>query len=178
MVMAGEAKELIDKISLAAQRMSELIRDVLNFSKVLDTNVFEQVDLNVIMKNVSKDFEMLIGQKKAVITQDKLPVIAAVPLQMNQLFYNLPGNAIKFSRPDVPPVIHISFRKLTSGDVQAHPALNNAIHYCEIIFSDHGIGINEIFMEQIFQIFHRLNASERFEGTGIGLALCNMYFYL
>ena len=176
--MAGEAKELIDKISLAAQRMSELIRDVLNFSKVLDTNVFEQVDLNVIMENVSKDFEMLIGQKKAVITQDKLPVIAAVPLQMNQLFYNLPGNAIKFSRPDVAPVIHISCRKLTSGDVQAHPALNNAIHYCEIIFSDHGIGINEIFMEQIFLIFHRLNASERFEGTGIGLGLCNMYFYL
>jgi len=170
--MAGEAKELIDKISLAAQRMSELIRDVLNFSKVLDTNVFEQVDLNVIMKNVSKDFEMLIGQKKAVITQDKLPVIAAVPLQMNQLFYNLLGNAIKFSRPDVAPVIHISCRKLTAGDVQAHPALNNDIPYCEIIFSDNGIGINEIFMEQIFLIFHRLNASERFEGTGIGLALC------
>jgi len=170
--MAGEAKELIDKISLAAQRMSELIRDVLNFSKVLDTNVFEQVDLNVIMENVSKDFEMLIGQKKAVITQDKLPVIAAVPLQMNQLFYNLLGNAIKFSRPDVAPVIHISCRKLTAGDVQAHPALNNDIPYCEIIFSDNGIGINEIFMEQIFLIFHRLNASERFEGTGIGLALC------
>jgi two-component system CheB/CheR fusion protein len=170
--IAGEARELIDKISLAAQRMSELIRDVLNFSKVLDANVFEPVDLNVILQNVKKDFELLIEQKKAVITQDNLPVIAAVPLQMNQLFYNLLGNAIKFSRPDVAPVIHISCRKLNTGDVQAHPALNNAASYCEIIFSDNGIGINEIFVEQIFLIFQRLNAKERFEGTGIGLALC------
>lgn len=171
-VMVGEAKELIDKISLAAQRMSELIRDLLNFSKVLDANIFEEVDLNVILKNVKNDFEMLIEQKKAVITQDELPVIKAAPLQMNQLFYNLLGNAIKFSRRDVAPVIHISCRKLTAGDVQAHPVLNNASSNWEIIFSDNGIGINEIFMEQIFLIFHRLNASERFEGTGIGLALC------
>ena len=56
--------------------------------------------------------------------------------------------------------------------MQAHPALDNVTSYCEIIFSDNGIGIDEIFMEQIFLIFHRLNASERFEGTGIGLALC------
>lgn len=170
--MAGEARELIDKISLAAKRMSELIRDVLNFSKVLDANVFERLDLNVILQNVKKDFELMIEQKKAVITQDELPVIKAVPLQMNQLFYNLLGNAIKFSRPAIAPVIHISCRKLTTGDVQAHPALNDAGSYCEIIFSDNGIGINEIFVEQIFLIFQRLNASERFEGTGIGLALC------
>jgi two-component system CheB/CheR fusion protein len=170
--IVGEARELIDKISLAAQRMSGLIRDVLNFSKVLDSNVIEQVDLNVILQNFRKDFDMLIEQKKAIITQDELPVIKAVPLQMIQLFYNLLGNAIKFSRPDVAPVIHISCRMLPAVEVQTHPALNNAFSYCEIIFSDNGIGINEEFLEQIFLIFQRLNAKDRFEGTGIGLALC------
>lgn len=168
----GEPKELIDKIRLAAQRMSGLIRDVLNFSKVLDSNVFEQVDLNVILQNVRKDFDMLIEQKKAIITQDELPVIKAVPLQMNQLFLNLLGNAIKFSRPNVAPVIHISCKMLTAAEVQTHPALDGAYTYCEIIFSDNGIGINEEFMEQIFLIFQRLNARVLYEGTGIGLALC------
>jgi two-component system CheB/CheR fusion protein len=168
----GEARELIDKISLSAQRMSGLINDVLNFSKVLDTSVFEQVDLNVILQNLRNDFDMLIEQKKAIITQDKLPVIKAVPLQMNQLFYNLLGNALKFSRPEIPPVIHISCRMLTADEMQAHPSLNNTASFCEIVFSDNGIGIQEIFMEQVFLIFQRLNAKERFEGTGIGLALC------
>lgn len=170
--IAGEAKVLIDKITLAAQRMSGLIRDVLNYSKVLDDNAFTQVDLNVILQNVRNDFDMLIEQKKAIITQDELPVIKAVPLQMNQLFYNLLGNALKFSRPDVAPVIHISYRMLPAGEMQVHPSLNSDLPYCEIIFTDNGIGINEKFMEQIFMIFHRLNAREHFEGTGIGLALC------
>lgn len=168
----GEAWELINKISVAAKRMSDLISDVLNFSKVLDANVFEQVDLNVILQNVSNDFDMLIEQKKAIISKGELPVIKAVPLQMNQLFYNLIGNAIKFSRPDVAPVIHISCRTLSAVEVQTHPSLNSTSSYYEIIFSDNGIGIDKEFMEQVFQIFQRLNARERFEGTGIGLALC------
>ncbi|OQP54194.1 hypothetical protein A4D02_19935 [Niastella koreensis] len=170
--LMGDARELIGKINVAAQRMSGLIRDVLNFSKVLDSSVFEQVDLNVILQSVRKDFDMLIEQKKVVITQDELPVIKAVPLQMNQLFYNLLGNAIKFSRPDVTPVIHISCRMLMPDELLTHPTLNSASAYWEIIFSDNGIGIDEEFSEQIFQIFQRLNAKDRFEGTGIGLALC------
>lgn len=170
--IAGEASELINKISLSAQRMSVMISDVLNFSKVLDANVFEQVNLNVTLQNVRNDLDMLIEQKKAIITQDELPVIKAVPLQMNQLFYNLMGNAIKFSRPDVPPVIHISSRILPANEVRMHPSLKSTSSYYEITFSDNGIGIDEEFMEQIFLIFQRLNARERFEGTGIGLALC------
>ena len=149
-----------------------MISDVLNFSKVLDANVFEQVNLNVILQNVLNDFDMLIEQKKAVITQDELPVIKAVPLQMNQLFYNLLNNALKFSRQDVTPVIHISSRTLPANEVNMHPSLNSTSSYCEIIFSDNGIGIHKAFNEQVFQIFQRLNARDHFEGTGIGLALC------
>jgi two-component system, chemotaxis family, CheB/CheR fusion protein len=170
--IVGDARELINKISVAAQRMSALIQDVLNFSKILDSNIIEKVDLNVILQNVRKDFDLLIEQKKAVIIQDELPVIKGVSLQMNQLLYNLLGNALKFSRPDVAPVIHISCRMLPAVEVQTHPVLNSASSYFEIIFSDNGIGIDEEFMEQIFLIFHRLNAKALYEGTGIGLALC------
>ena len=170
--IGAEAGELIDKISVAAQRMSGLIHDVLNFSKVLDASVFERVDLNGILQNVMSDFDLQIEQKSAMITHDKLPVIQAVPLQMNQLFYNLLGNALKFSKPGVPPVIHISCGLLTAGEVPGHLHLNDGTSYCEIIFQDNGIGIDKKFAEQVFLIFQRLNARERFEGTGIGLALC------
>jgi two-component system CheB/CheR fusion protein len=167
-----EAEQLINKISVAAERMSGLIHDVLNFSKVLDASVFEQVDLNRILQNVLGDFDLQIEQRKAIITHDKLRVIQAVSLQMNQLFYNLLGNALKFSKPGVAPVIHISFGILAAGEAPGHLALNASTSYCEIVFQDNGIGIDKKFAEQIFLIFQRLNARERFEGTGIGLALC------
>jgi two-component system, chemotaxis family, CheB/CheR fusion protein len=168
----GESKELLRKISVSAERMSVLIHDVLNFSKVLDASVFESTDLNPILNNVIGDFDLLIAQKGAAINHDLLPVIKAVPLQMNQLFYNLLSNALKFSKTDVQPVINISSRILPLQEVNEFPSLDSGIHYCEIIFEDNGIGINPRFSDQIFQIFQRLNAREHFEGTGIGLALC------
>jgi two-component system, chemotaxis family, CheB/CheR fusion protein len=171
-VIVGEARELIDKISRSAERMSDLIQDVLNFSKVIDASVFKQVDLNATLKNVVDDFDLLIEQKKAIITQDRLPLIRAVPLQMNQLFYNLLGNALKFSTPGTPPVISISYKMLTQEEVKQFPSLTAAIPYCDITFRDNGIGIEEKFSEQVFVIFARLNSRDHFEGTGIGLALC------
>jgi two-component system CheB/CheR fusion protein len=170
--LTGEPGELINKISLSAQRMSDLIRDMLNFSKVLDANVFEKVDLNGILQNVIADFDLLIEQEKAVVTRSELPKIRGVPLQMNQLFYNLIGNALKFSRPGVAPVVDISCRMPDPEELAGHRALNGDVTYCEIVVADNGIGIDEKYSEQIFMIFERLNAREHFEGTGIGLALC------
>ncbi len=171
-VIVGEARELIDKISRSAERMSDLIQDVLNFSKVLDASVFKEVDLNLIVKKVVDDYDLLIEQKKAVITQEKLPVITAVPLQMNQLFYNLIGNALKFTRPGTPPAVSISHKPLTPEEVQLFPSLRADIPYCDINVKDNGIGIDKQFSTQIFVIFERLNSRNHFEGTGIGLALC------
>lgn len=171
-VIKGVPGELIGKIDLAARRMSDLIHDVLNFSKVLDASVYERVDLNGILKNIKGDFDLLIEEKNAEIRQDQLPVIRAVPLQMNQLFYNLVGNALKFSKPGIAPEIHISSRLLVAGQAPEHLSLNDALAYHEITFQDNGIGISKQFSDQIFLIFQRLNAREHFEGTGIGLALC------
>ncbi len=170
--VGDEAALLIDKISTSAEWMSGLIHSVLNLSKVLDAGIFERLHLNKIMKNVINDLDLQIERKKATITHDQLPVVRGVSLQINQLFYNLIGNALKFSRPDVPPVIHISCRTLAAGEAPERLALNAGMSYYDITFQDNGIGIDEKFTEKIFMIFQRLNAREKFEGTGIGLALC------
>jgi len=168
----SEAIEWIKKIDLSAERMSRLITDVLNFSKVLDASVFKKTDLNQILDNVLADFDLLISQKNAVINRGRLPVIEAIPLQINQLFYNLISNSLKFSKNGLSPVINISSRMLPLEDVKKRTYLNTDFPFCEIIFSDNGIGFDQQYSEQIFSIFQRLNSREHFEGTGIGLALC------
>ena len=82
------------------------------------------------------------------------------------------GNALKFSKPDTPPEIHVSYRTPAQEALKQFPTLADNIPYCEIIFRDNGIGIDEKYSAQVFVIFERLNSRERFEGTGIGLALC------
>jgi two-component system CheB/CheR fusion protein len=170
--LEAEAKELLQKISYSAERMSDLIRDVLNFSKVLDTSVFEDTDLTMILQNVLRDFDLQIEQKQAEVSYVPLPTVPAVPLQMNQLFYNLLGNALKFARPNMTPLIDISWRPLSPEDLKVHPQLDSQLAYGEIVFADNGIGIDPKFAERIFLIFQRLNTRQLFDGTGIGLALC------
>jgi two-component system CheB/CheR fusion protein len=168
----GEARELVEKISVSAERMSILIRDVLNFAKILDASIFENVNLDTILKNVIRDFELLITEKGAVVLCDPLPVIRAVPLQINQLFYNLLGNALKFTRPEMAPVVRIFSQVLPAEQIAVKEGLGGKGPYLEIVFEDNGIGFDQRFSKQIFQVFRRLNPAENFEGTGIGLALC------
>jgi signal transduction histidine kinase len=167
-----ETRDLLQKIGLSAERMANLIHDVLNFSKVLDASVFEETDLTVILQNVIRDFDLQIEEKKAAIRYDPLPIIRAVPLQMNQLLYNLLGNALKFSKPEFPPAIDISWRTPAPGEFKEHPELDSQLPYCEMIIADQGIGIDPRFADRIFLIFQRLNNRQHFEGTGVGLALC------
>jgi two-component system CheB/CheR fusion protein len=171
--ISGEAKEFMQKISVSAERMSALIRDVLHFSKIIDSGgAYERADLNEILNNVIGDFDLLAIEKKAEISHDQLPVIDAIPLQMNQLFFNLLSNALKFTTTGVDAIISISSGTLSEEDKKKYPDLKVERAYCEIIFKDNGIGFDEQYAEQMFLIFHRLNSREIFEGTGIGLALC------
>jgi len=167
-----EIRTFLDKIENASNRMSVLIRDLLNFSRIADAKeLFQPTDLNVTLKNILNDFELLIEEKNAVITSDKLPVIQAIPLQMNQLFYNLLGNSLKFSKEDVAPVIRIISKELSAKEVQKFSHLDPRLKYHKIIFKDEGIGFNQQYAHQIFIIFQRLNQPAQYSGTGIGLAL-------
>ena len=167
------ARELVAKIITSSDRMSTLIQGVLNFSKILHGDAaFEQVDLNDILSEIIGDFELMIAEKKALIYRARLPVIEAISLQLNQLFFNLIANSLKFSRADVSPVITITSGLLTPAQVAAHKELSARLSYCEISFKDNGIGFKQEYAEQIFMIFHRLHGREQYSGTGIGLALC------
>jgi two-component system CheB/CheR fusion protein len=115
---------------------------------------------------------MLVLERGASIRVEYLPSIEAIPVQINQLFYNLVGNALKFYKEGRPPVITISSRTLLPGEAAEHAGLNGRLSYAEISFKDNGIGFEQRFAEQIFSIFERLNNQQQYSGTGIGLALC------
>ncbi|MEO6489602.1 MAG: chemotaxis protein CheB [Ferruginibacter sp.] len=169
----GEIKKYLDKIEVASVRMIKLVNDMLNYASVTHHKMlFEKTDLNIIFKNILSDFELLIGEKKAKIICKQLPSIEAVPFQMNQLFYDLINNALKFSKPGVSPIIHISCKRLVKAKIKSYKNLHEKLVYYEIIFKDNGIGFNQKYAKQIFTMFQRLDASGNYPGTGIGLALC------
>lgn len=158
------------KINLTAERMSDLIKSVLNYSRLSrNDQQFEKVDLQVMLDAVLVDFELLIEEKQVEIKHDLLPVITAIPLQINQLFSNMIGNSIKFS--ERAPKIAVRSRKLSVDEIPFDTNLPEG-NYLELVFSDNGIGFEQKYLSKIFTIFQRLNDRMSYSGTGIGLALC------
>ena len=167
----SQRQEYLSKIYSSAQRMSDLIVSLLNYSRLSnDGNEFVKTDLNEILREVKIDFEVLIQQKNVSIISDKLPLIKAIPLQMQQLFSNLISNSIKFCEKE--PIISIGSRNLSSEEVEKNSMLDPLKTYVELKFSDNGIGFEQEYADQIFIIFQRLNEKHTYTGTGIGLALC------
>jgi signal transduction histidine kinase len=166
----ARGQEHLEKIISAAERMSALIKDILSFSSLRRSDLFVPTDLNKIIDGITQDLDLMITQKNAIIEKDELPVIEAIPLQMNQLFYNLINNSLKFSRQDVPPLIRISSRKVTGKELPS--TLDRNIDHYEISVSDNGIGFSQEYAEQVFGLFKRLNERHAYPGSGIGLALC------
>jgi two-component system CheB/CheR fusion protein len=164
---------LVAKISASSERMSTLISEVLNFSKAVNSDgAFKQTDLDHALTKVISDFDLLIAEKDVVINREPLPVIDAIPFQINQLFYNLISNAIKFSKDGLSPIITISSKLMGLAEMAKYPNLNPKFSYCEIGIKDNGIGFNLDMKDKIFLIFQRLHTQQEYLGTGIGLALC------
>ncbi|MBD3581361.1 ATP-binding protein [Flavobacterium selenitireducens] len=168
---AEVSRRYFEKINSSAERMSDLIKAVLNYSRLsrIDEH-FVKVNLNEVLQNVLVDFELLAEERSAHIDADMLPTVIAVPLQINQLFSNLIGNALKFTADS--PRIRLSCRTLTGSDVGFEHNLYPDRLYVELVFTDNGIGFDQKYATQIFTIFQRLNQRTSFSGTGIGLALC------
>ncbi|HMG14823.1 MAG TPA: PAS domain S-box protein [Saprospiraceae bacterium] len=164
-----EAKEDLNKIVSSAMRMAALINEILKYSRVSNTEeLFEKTDLNRILKNVKDDFEIIIQQSNVIIKNDLLPVIKAIPIQIYQLFSNLIENAIKFSNEN--PVIEIISKESTAEEINNYPDLDPKVKYIELIFKDNGKGIESQYIDQIFNLFQRIDSVNN--GTGIGLATC------
>jgi PAS domain S-box-containing protein len=163
----------VEKIVSASRRMSKLIYDLLNFSRLTKfEEPFERTDLNTILTDIKSDFEIVILQKNAELIIRELPVIDAIPLQMNQLFHNLISNALKFAKGSQRPRIVVTAHKLSHRKKELYSRLDAGKTYYEIVVKDNGIGFDPSYSEKIFEIFQRLNDKSRYEGTGIGLALC------
>jgi len=157
----------------AAERMTTLINELLKFSRLFKPEKqFVQINLNEVLNNVLKDFDLMIQEKNVQIKSSTLPTIEANPLHMNQLFYNLIHNALKFSDIKEQPLLQISSRQLEPDEVIKHETLDKRHQYYEIVFKDNGIGFRPEFASQIFEIFKRLNEQHIYPGSGIGLSLC------
>lgn len=167
--LSDEGRDYLERMQNAAGRMQILINDLLTFSRVTSKGQpFVPVDLGLVVREVVSDLEARVEQTGGRIEIGDLPTIDADPLQMRQLFQNLIGNALKFHRKDVPPVVRIS------GTLIDRPADSAAVDapFCQIVVADNGIGFDEKYLDRIFNVFQRLHGRNEYEGTGVGLAVC------
>jgi two-component system, LuxR family, sensor kinase FixL len=155
-----EGLEYLQRMQNSVQRMQAMIRDLLKYASL---SVSEQqhrasVDLNTVLQEVISDLEVQMEQVQGTIHLNSLPTVPAYPTQMYQLFQNLLNNALKYHRPNVPPIVTVSSE--TAKDS------------CCITVADNGIGFSAENRERIFGVFQRLHGRHQYEGNGIGLAIC------
>ena len=151
-------KKYIDFAVDGADRMKKLIHDLLEYSRTVNkTEAFEMVDCNNIMVNVRKLFALSIIESQATLVVNSLPVIQAVQTEIQQLFQNIVGNALKYHN-DTPLKIEVGC--FEEGE------------FWKFYIKDNGLGIDPKYFEKIFIIFQRLHNKSEYSGTGIGLSVC------
>jgi PAS domain S-box-containing protein len=145
-------------INGAANRMKVLIKDLLEYTRLENNSDKVAVDCNKMVQDILEDMNASIAETGASVMYDPLPVIVGYFSRLKSLFQNLISNAIKFRKPDVPPVIKISVQ-------DRDKEWQFSIH-------DNGIGLDQVYGEKIFLLFQRLHSRSEYSGTGIGLAHC------
>jgi signal transduction histidine kinase len=151
----------LSRIQNAAERMQVLINDILSLSRVTSkAQPFTPVDLNRVFDEVVEDLETRIGQAGAKVTRGDLPTMFADAIQMRQLLQNLIGNALKFAREGVRPVVRVENMATPPSGMSG------------FVVTDNGIGFEDKHAEKIFTVFQRLHNRAEYEGTGVGLAIC------
>ncbi|HEY5823906.1 MAG TPA: ATP-binding protein, partial [Cyclobacteriaceae bacterium] len=158
-----KANSFLSKILSATNRMYSMVDGVLSYSTLSEVDQpTELMDLNEVIKSIQTDLEVLIHEKKAVIKSDLLPKLEGAPVLLYQLLYNLINNSLKFSKTDEAPIIEIHSSIIKW---EGNP-------FVKIVLKDNGIGFEQEYAEKIFTTFTRLNSKDKYEGTGLGLALC------
>jgi signal transduction histidine kinase len=165
------AKTLALKINTNAQKFSMMIKDLSDFSGLNSTS-FETVDLNKIIADVCTQLSLELKAKDAVVKVSEMPELRAASLQMEQLFYHLIHNAIKFSKKDETLRIEITSKTLSSAEVAQLIPEAKGTQFVEIQLEDNGIGIEKSQHENIFDIFSQLPHEKVAKGRGIGLSYC------
>ncbi len=174
--------DYLNRMQSASRRMQILITDLLTFSRVTtQAKPFSDCDLNTILKDVVSDLEVKIEETEARIIIEDLPNFEMDKTQMRQLFQNLIGNGLKFSKPNTPPLIKIRsqtnhardnvFKQIVFDD-NGNTESEVPAGYCRIYVEDNGIGFDEKYLDRIFKVFQRLHGRTQYEGSGVGLAVC------
>ncbi|CAH8281684.1 hypothetical protein EV196_104129 [Mariniflexile fucanivorans] len=170
--LSSFGSQYLERIKVSATRMRLLIDDLLQFSRTNKPDKeFVLTNLNELLENAKQDVTETILEKKAIITNDVLPTVLVIPFQVHQLFLNLLSNSLKYSKTAEAPVIKIEYSLINSKD--DHNLINvSKSNYHKITFSDNGIGFEQQYAEQIFELFNRLHNKQEYSGTGVGLSIC------
>jgi PAS domain S-box-containing protein len=157
-ILPEQAHRYLAGLQRSSGRMRTLINDLLTYSRVTtQAQPFQTIDIRKVAREVLEDLQSRVDESHAKVSIGKLSRIQADPLQLRLLLQNLISNSLKYTRPGVPPVIHISS---TIED-----------DWCVLSVEDNGIGFDVQYLDRIFTIFQRLHGKNQYEGTGVGLAI-------
>jgi PAS domain S-box-containing protein len=167
-----EHQELFSRIGKSTERMVALIEDLLTFSYLTKgTGEIAELDLNHQVKDVLEDLELDILEKGAKFSVERLPKVRGDKRQFQQLFQNLISNSIKYTNPDVVPIIEISSYKVKGYEAKENlPIEAEDKQYHLIQLKDNGIGFEQEYADEIFKVFTRLQGAD-YSGSGVGLSI-------
>jgi len=153
-------KNYLERMQSAAERMQQLIADLLHYSKMTSgKKSFRKLNLKDVIERVMDDLEIQIANTGGTVRVNDMPTLEVDPIQIHQLFQNLVSNALKYHRKGVHPEVRVESSRGENG-------------FWTITIEDNGIGIEEKHRERIFDPFERLHGRNSYEGTGMGLAIC------
>ena len=165
-----QAQSYLDRVTKAASRMQQLIEGLLLYSRIdAPGSNGEVLVLGEIVQDILSDLGGHIEELQAEIHVGDLPRIVGETMPVRQLLQNLISNALKFHKPNMVPVLHISGMLIQD---RRHAGLGKPGNLCQIDIQDQGIGIPTEYLDKIFGMFQRLHRKDAYEGTGIGLAVC------
>ncbi|HTM67637.1 MAG TPA: PAS domain S-box protein [Flavipsychrobacter sp.] len=171
--MDERLKDYLNRSIRAADRMNDLIEDLLTYSRTaIGEQDFEEVNMKALISEIVSDHKEELDQKHIRVEISKLPTIQAVHFQMKQLFYNLINNAIKYMSRDRPGLIKIEGGIYRPSAIKGHSMMSE-VEYYHISVQDNGVGFEQEYAEKIFEVFQRLGNVADAKGSGIGLAICN-----
>ena len=165
-------RDYFNKIRAASNRMQSLMIDLVNYTRTLKGDkTFIKTNLTSLLEQIKDDLSSNIEEKNATINIGNLPVIKAIPFQIEQLFINLITNSLKYSKDDTKPIISIGAEKISGIEKFQDTELTDK-KYHKIVVSDNGIGFKQEYADRIFVLFQRLETDAKYKGTGLGLAIC------
>lgn len=154
----SNAIKYMTHVEEASLRMKNLIKDLLDYSKIGKEKTVTSVDLKQIIEEILTDHELIIKDTNATVVYDEMPTIFGLKVELKQLFQNLINNGLKFRKENTAPRIEISVEEQSE--------------YWLFSVKDNGIGMDQKYFERVFIIFQRLHNKNDYQGTGIGLSIC------